>query len=181
MKLAKDLTGNEVEQYIAKYERDQEKKDKETFDRISEILSSGGVLTVKELYDVASWKTQRVSKRVKENNSDPFVGSIIAFALKIPDEKYKIRPLCSLHGIGVPRASAILSMSDPKRYGVIDANAWYSLTGKEKRSFNADDWMSYLSEIRKLAGMHQKTPRKIDMALMKHGQELFKQTKGRAE
>jgi len=176
MKLAKNLTRHEIENYITKYENfwktPKGKKAKLAFEGIHEALRVNGYLTTPQLKAVALWKTPRVSKIVNEKNPDQIVKEITAFALKIPDEKYKIRLLCSLDGIGIPRASAILAMSDPKKYGVIDVNAWRALTGKKKGGFNADDWEFYLTEIRKLATKHGKTPREIDMALMKHGQKM---------
>jgi len=177
MKLAKNLTRHEIENYITEYESfwktPKGKKDKLTFEGIHEALCVNGYLTTPQLKAVALWKTPRVSKIVNEKNDpDQIVREITAFALKIPDEKYKIRLLCSLDGIGIPRASAILAMSDPKKYGVIDVNAWRALTGEDRRVFNDDNWMFYLAEIRGLASRHGKTSREIDMALMKHGQKM---------
>jgi hypothetical protein len=176
MKLAKNLTKREIEEYIKEYEQDWKTpngvKDKETFADISQVLSKNGYVNRKQLYKIARWKSPRVSKIVK-CNPDSIVESISAFALKIPDEKYKIRLLCALDGIDVPRASAILAMSNPQKYGVIDINAWFALTGKEKHP-NAKDWIWYLEELGKLAKKHGKTPRQIDMALMKYGQKLMK-------
>jgi hypothetical protein len=177
MKLAKDLTKREIERCIEEYEQywraPKGKKDKEIFENTHEALLKNCFLTKKQLYKVARWKTPRVSKIVK-SNSDAIVRGITTFALKTSNEKYKIRILCTLDGIGIPRASAILAMSNPQKYGVIDINAWYALTGEKKQSFNDDDWIWYLEQIRKLARKHRKTPRQIDMALMKYGQRLMK-------
>jgi hypothetical protein len=177
MKLAKDLAKKEIEEYIKEYEQGWNTpdgvKDRETFEKINEALFRNGFLNSKQLYEVARWKTVRVSKIVKKN-PDSMVKSITAFALKISDEKYKIRILSSLDGIGIPRASAILAMSDPEKYGVIDINAWLALTGEKKQSFDDSDWIWYLKQIRKLAKKHRKTPRQIDMVLMKYGQRLMK-------
>jgi hypothetical protein len=176
MKLAKNLTTEEIDQYIKGYKNYWKTpagvKDKTTFDKIHKIISKNKFLTNKQLYEVAYWKTRRVSKIVK-NNPDPIVRKITNFALNIQDEKFKVRLLCSLYGIGIPRASAILAMSEPTKYGVIDVNAWFALTGKEKLNFDDYDWAWYLSRIRRLAKKHRKTPREIDMALMKHGQKIM--------
>jgi diketogulonate reductase-like aldo/keto reductase len=175
MKPAKNLSTKEIENYIMEYEKHwktpEGSEDKKTFDEIHEILIKNGCLNNKQLYQVARWKTQRVSKIVK-NNPDDIVKNITAFALKVSDEKYKIRILCNLYGIGVPRASAILTMYNPETYGVIDVNAWYALTGKERLGFNSEDWIWYLGQIKELAKKHNKTPRQIDMALMIYGQKL---------
>lgn len=177
MKLAKDLGKRDIQKYTKEYEQSWNtlggRKDRKTFEKIHKTLLNRGCLNGEQLYEIACWKTPRVSKIVK-NNPDVIVKGITTFALKVPDEKYKIRILCSLDGIGVPRASAILTMSDLKKYGVIDINAWLALTCEKKQGFNVKDWIWYLEQIRKLAKKHGKTPRQIDMALMKYGQKLMK-------
>jgi hypothetical protein len=182
MRLVKDLTKKEIEAYIEEYERSwttrKGLKDKETFEKIHNAIKNNGWLTSEQLYEAARWKTSRVSKIVK-NNPDSIVKSITALALRIPNEKYKIRLLCSLDGISVPRASAILTMSNPQKYGAIDVNAWLALKGKKKQGFSDRDWIWYLKQIGKLANRHEKTPRQIDMASMKHGQKLMKTLKVR--
>ena len=126
-------------------------------------------------------ENSRKSKIVKneENNPDEIVKEVTELALKIPNdknnEKFKVRILCTLDGIGIPRASVILTMDNPDEYGIIDVNAWFALTGKEGISEN--DWIEYLSRIRALAKRHGKTPRQIDMALMKYGQNLKSESK----
>lgn len=175
---AKDLTKKEIENYIEEYEQGWNTpdgvKDRETFEKINEALLRNGFLNREQLYKVARWKTPRASEIVKRTNTDSMVKSITAFAVKLSEGKYKIRILCSLDGIGIPRASAILAMSNLQRYGVIDINAWLTLTDKKKQGFSDNDWIWYLEQIRKLAKKHGKTPRQIDMALMKYGQKLMK-------
>lgn len=177
MKLAKNLTKKEIDNCIKDYEQDWKTaegvKDRVTFEKIHEALLKNGFLDGEQLYQVARWKTPRVSKIVKNNNNN-MVKKVTAFALQLPNEKYKIRILCSLDGIGIPRASTILAMSDPKKYGVIDINAWFALTGEKRQGFGDNHWIWYLEQIRKLAKKHAKTPRQIDMALMKYGQKLIK-------
>ena len=144
------------------------------------MLSKNGFLNKEQLYEVAYWKTHRKSKIVK-NNPDEIVKDVTELALKITNdeynEKYKIRILCSLDGIGIPRASVILTMSNPDEYGIIDFYAWLALTGEEKRGFNENNWIEYLKQIKGLAKKHGKTPRQIDMALMKYGQRLKSESK----
>lgn len=91
-----------------------------------------------------------------KKNPDSIVKDVTNFALKTSNEKYKIRILCSLDGIGVPRASAILAMSGPEKYGVIDINAWFALTGKEKQGFSDNDWIWYLRQIKKRVKVTEK-------------------------
>ena len=180
MKLAEELTKKEIEEYIGKYERNWKEEDKKTFDEIHSMLSKNGFLNKEQLYEVAYWKTHRKSKIVK-NNPDEIVKDVTELALKITNdeynEKYKIRILCALDGIGIPRASTILTMDNPDEYGIIDFYAWLALNGKEKIGFNENEWIKYLKRIKGLAKKHGKTPRQIDMALMKYGQRLKSESK----
>lgn len=146
-------------------------KDKITFDHIHKILKETRCLNREQLQDAAKWKTKRVSKIVNSNPKD-VVNAVTTLALSIPDEhmKLKIGILCSLYGIGIPRASAILAMSEPEKYGVIDRYAWKAITGKQRLGFSIRHWDQYLRNIRELAERHGKTPRQIDMALMMYGQ-----------
>lgn len=183
MKLAEELTKKEIEEYIDEYKRNWKDEDKKTFDEIHRALLKNGFLNREQLYEVARWKTIRKSKIVsdKKNNPDEIVKNVTELALKITydeyNEKYRIRILRSLGGIGIPRASVILTMSNPEEYGIIDFNAWLALTGKEKLCFNENDWIEYLKRIKGLAKKHGKTPRQIDMALMKYGQRLKSESK----
>jgi hypothetical protein len=183
MKLAEELTKKEIEEYIDEYKRSWKEKDKKTFANIHSELFKNRFLNKEQLFEVAYWKTHRKSKIVKkeENNPDEIVKDVTELALKITNdeynEKYKIRILCTLDGIGIPRASTILTMDNPDEYGIIDFYAWLALTGKEKIVFNENDWIKYLKQIKGLAKKHGKTPRQIDMALMKYGQRLNSESK----
>jgi len=176
MKRAKELTKKEIEEYIKKYRQNWKEKDRKTFERIHSELLKNRFLNREQLYEVACWKTHRKSKIVK-NNPDEIVKDVTELALKITSEKYKIRILCTLDGIGIPRASAILTMDNPDEYGIIDRYTWLALKGKEKIGFNEKDWITYLEQIKGLAKKHGKTPREIDMALMKYGQRLKAENK----
>jgi hypothetical protein len=180
MKLDREFSKKEIEENIAEYYRGWDEADRKTFENIHSEILKNRFLTKEQLFEIAYWKTPRKSKIVKnsENNPQEIVKSITEFALKMTDEKYKIRILCSLDGIGIPRASAVLTMSDPEKYGIIDVNAWFALFGEKKLYFTEDDWVDYLEKIRELAKKYEKTPRQIDMALMKYGQKRVKNQQG---
>ena len=63
--------------------------------------------------------------------------------------------LTSLHGVSVPVASAILTLVDPKRYGVLDIRVWQLLcaidsvrTNPRGVGFNFKNWYDYLRQLR---------------------------------
>ena len=66
--------------------------------------------------------------------------------------------LTGLRGVSVPTASAILTLVDPRRYGVLDIRAWQLLFGlgtvgrrPAGRGFALRDWLEYLGELRRHA------------------------------
>jgi len=63
--------------------------------------------------------------------------------------------LTSLRGVSVPIASAILTLIDPTRYGVLDIRAWQLLFAMNVvghkpggRGFTVSDWERYLAVLR---------------------------------
>ena len=63
--------------------------------------------------------------------------------------------LTTLHGVSVPTASAILTLLDPNRYGVLDIRVWQLLfaidsvsTNPRGVGFNFKNWYDYLRRLR---------------------------------
>jgi len=86
-----------------------------------------------------------------------------------PDYELEVRAglLASLPGIGVGVASAILALTEPESYGVIDVRAWRQLfPGARKRPpFTVTDYRKFMAELRALANRLGYTPQEIDVAL----------------
>jgi hypothetical protein len=69
-------------------------------------------------------------------------------------------------------ASALLMLLDPKRYGVIDIRAWQLLyaTGTVRKNargmgFTVENWLEYLTVLRRLARKFRVSARDIGRAL----------------
>lgn len=93
-----------------------------------------GYLTTSELARIARWKSPRVVGHIRRNS----VGSI---------------------GVSVPMASAVLTLLDPRRYGVIDIRVWQLLhelgtvtKNPQGTGFAFNNWYQYLKIIRYFAG-----------------------------
>ena len=72
-------------------------------------------------------------------------------------------------------ASALLSLTDPERYGVIDFRVWtvlyeYGAVDRNPSGLNlsANNWLQYLELIRGYAKEFKVTPRDIDRTLFLH-------------
>jgi hypothetical protein len=80
--------------------------------------------------------------------------------------------LTGLRGVGVPMASAILTLLDPRRYGVLDIRAWQLLfairsVGANRRGqgFTIVQWEQYLDALRYHARRLRTTARAIEYTL----------------
>jgi hypothetical protein len=107
---------------------------------MSAKLQKRGYLLKEEFVGICIWKTERQKKRYLEN-SDKYVKKITKEAFGAP-EKDRVKILDRLEGVGVPVASAILTVVFPETYCIIDYRAWRallwrSLTEKGGSGFNS--------------------------------------------
>jgi len=103
------------------------------------------------------WKTPRAAPHY-ERNTAARVRRASRAALATRDERRRLEALTSLHGVSVPVASAILTLVDPRRYGVLDIRVWQLLHAMgavvrkpDGRGFNSRDWEDYLACLRSAA------------------------------
>jgi len=80
--------------------------------------------------------------------------------------------LTGLRGVGVPMASAILTLLDPRRYGVLDIRAWQLLfalrsvnANRRGQGFTIAQWEHYLAALRHHARRLRTTARAIEYTL----------------
>src|SRR6185436_12784195 len=87
-------------------------------------------------------------------------------------ERDRMELLTRLKGVGVPMASAILTLLDPRRYGVLDIRAWQLLfairsvsANQRGQGFTIPQWEQYLTALRHHARHLRTTPRAIEYTL----------------
>jgi len=85
-----------------------------------------GYLTRGELEAVCRWKSPRAIRHVRANTPRQ-VREATRAALGAPSEERRLEALIRLRGVSVPMASAVLTLLDPRRYGVIDIRVWQLL------------------------------------------------------
>jgi len=114
-------------------------------------------LTRGELEAVCRWKSPRALPRVRRNNAS-MVRAATRRALATRSERLRLEELRALHGVSVPMASAILTLVDPKRYGVIDIRVWQLLhamgavtKNQAGSGFTFKNWYQFLMIVRHLA------------------------------
>jgi len=134
-------------------------------------------LNKQEFKKILLWKlrTQHERQRkYREINTDAIIQKITrtAFEIDHPNWRYKtelkLNILTVLRGVGIPVASAILALCNPKKYAVIDFRAFRQLSGKTKRAFSNRDYIEYLKKIRDIAKKYEVTPQQVDHAIWQY-------------
>jgi hypothetical protein len=130
-----------------------------------------GHLTPAELELVCRWKSPRAIWQIRRNSRSA-VRSRTALALRTPDEREKVVVLTGLKGVGIPMASSLLMLLDPRRYGVLDIRVWQLLhehghvgSNPRGRGFNVDHWIEFLAVVRDLAAALRVSVRRAELAL----------------
>jgi hypothetical protein len=130
-----------------------------------------GSLTRAELLAICDWKSPRAIRHIRANNPEQ-VRRATKRALDTRSERRRLRALLSLKGVSVPTASAILTLLNPRRYGVIDIRVWQLLhkmgavTGAPSGvGFTFDHWYQFLMIVRDFAKRYGVRARDIERAL----------------
>lgn len=128
--------------------------------------------SIANLKIIIGWKSARIAGLI-EKNSPSDVAKALRFATdKRTSEKWAIETLCRLKGVGVPVASAILTMVYPDKYTIIDFRALEALgiqrgDGEE----TVDFYLEYLRTCRSLAQECKIDLRTLDRALWQWSKE----------
>ena len=140
-------------------------------------------LTESEFDEILHWKLRSQygrQKAYRSANTDEIICAITNTALNIrhEDADYEIdlhfKILTSLRGIGVPVASAILSLVFPDKYAVIDFRGWRQVFDDEKSFFTLSDYKKYLKEIRRISGELGWLPEEVDLAIWEYDRRYGK-------
>lgn len=130
-----------------------------------------GWLTRAEFLRMCRWKSPRAIRRCRLNSAAT-VRRVSRAVLATRSERARLVLLTGLHGVSVPTASAILTLLDPRRYGVLDIRAWQLLFAMESvrrkpagRGFAVRDWLDYLGELRRHARRLGVTARAVEYTL----------------
>ena len=132
---------------------EEDPKTLKLINRLSRVLESRE-LSRGEFLDICYWKSVRSIRRC-ERNSATRIETISQKVFTTTSEKRRLELLTFLHGVNVPTASAILTITNPKDYGVIDIRVWqllYALgsvkTNPSGMGFSFSHWYKYLQILR---------------------------------
>lgn len=117
-------------------------------------VKAAGRFTRAEFLAMCRWKSPR-SRRHYERNTAAAIRRASAAVLATRSERERMARLIALPGVSVATASAILTLVDPRRYGVLDIRCWQllgsirSVAGNERgRGFTVSQWEQYLGRLR---------------------------------
>jgi hypothetical protein len=109
-------------------ENRDDKEDDDVVEIINElsVIKKRGYFTGGEFLRMGMWKSPRPKNWYKKNQEEE-IREISKKVFSTNYEKRRIELLTQLCGVQIPTASAILMLTDPKHYGVIDIRVWQVL------------------------------------------------------
>jgi hypothetical protein len=124
------------------------------------------------LFDkIVAWKLRQQRSRteiLRTKITESVIGEVTATAFRLQhDDKFYLAQvrfslLQALPGVGPGVASAILALTFPSLYAVIDQRVWRLIYGKRKDSFGWPDYEKYLREICDCATEMKSLPQEVD-------------------
>ena len=142
------------------------------------VVRQRGHLTKPEFLAICRWKSPR-SIRHCMKNSPARIRRHSAIALAARDERAKFDALTALDGVAAPTASAILTLTNPRRYAVIDIRVWQLLfdlgsvrTKPGGAGFTFNDWRDYLTVLRRHAKQLGASVRAVEYSLFLYHQRI---------
>jgi len=142
------------------------------------VVRQRGYLTKREFLAICRWKSPR-SIRHCIKNSPHRIRRQSATALASRDERARLEALTALDGVAAPTASAILTLTDPRRYGVIDIRVWQLLfalgsvrTKPSGVGFTFAEWRDYLAVLRLHAKQLGVSVRAVEYSLFLYHQRV---------
>ncbi len=133
-----------------------------------------------EFLTMCRWKSPRAIHHCRRNSAAA-VRRASRAVLATRSERARLARLTGLHGVSVPTASAILTLLDPRRYGVLDIRAWQLLFEMKSvsrkpagRGFTPRDWLDYLDELRRHARRLGTSTRAVEYTLFLYHRQFQK-------
>jgi thermostable 8-oxoguanine DNA glycosylase len=154
------ITRDFVDEWRAHY---SDEYDTRVLEEIHPAVAERNYFTRDEFLEVCRWKTRRVNRLVAEN-SDEDIEDITRLAFSAP-ERLRHRLLQLLTGVGVPVASALLTVRDPAAFTVIDFRSLHALRAHGELGERTPAYYAYVQLCRSVAQRVDVDLRALDRAL----------------
>jgi len=147
------------------------KVDTRQLEKYYQIGPAQGHLTIQQLDEIVTWKSERRPALVWENDPE-LVAELTTFAFSAKHAAARIGALTLLSGVGYPTASVICRYCIDQNDPIIDERALWSLVLEKPNNYTFPFWEAYVAICRGLAQRNGMTVREVDMALWKYS-EMF--------
>jgi len=143
-----------------------------------------GYLNTQTYHTVLDWKLRRQRNRTerhRENNTEDLITELTGTFWRVTHPnaekqmEIKLKILMAIPGTGLGVASAILTLSTPQTFGIIDFRNWRVLYNELKRTFTLTEYKKYLESIRQFAAQLTCDVQEVDYLLWKEYENLGEQ------
>ena len=131
-----------------------------------------------EFLQICRWKSPRAIRQYGRNRRVTIARTIRA-VLSTRSEQRRLAYLTNLKGVSVPMASAILTLINPDRYGILDIRVWRLLyeiksvrTNPRGQGFSFRNWYHYLRKLRYLAKQLKVSVRTVERTLFEYHKKV---------
>jgi thermostable 8-oxoguanine DNA glycosylase len=143
------------------------------FKEVHPRFEKEGTLEPFDFFAIVTWKSNRTKTKVKKGLADAgkTVQELMREVAQAETPRDKVKVLVQVWGIGLPIASAILTVCDPETFTVLDYRAWETLKGAavpglpEDYPATPDEYLDYCRVCRQLAERVGMSLRALDQAL----------------
>jgi hypothetical protein len=126
---------------------------------------------------ILKWKLRNQFGRqlkLRELNTDEIIQKITKVVFEIEhanwsyETELRLKILTSIKGVEIPIASAVLTLTNPDKYAVVDFRVWRQLFGVAKSFYTVADYLKYLGVIKDLSIKYDLRLQQIDMAIWQY-------------
>jgi hypothetical protein len=143
------------------------------FNRVTQRFARRQTLTRFDFYAIITWKSNRSISKVRDGlrTANLTTTALMTQVSQCATDQDRMNMLIEINGIGVPVASAILTVCYPDRFTVLDYRAWEALfhfkrvMSKTMPTGTAGYFNTYLPACRTLAQQLRMRLRELDRAM----------------
>lgn len=143
-----------------------------------------GYLNAQTYHAVLDWKLRKQRNRTerhREDNTEDLIRELTGTYWRVTHPnaekqmEIKLKILMAIPGTGLGVASAILTLSTPETFAIIDFRNWRVLYNEVKRTFTLTEYKKYLDAIRQFAVQLTCDVQEVDYLLWKEYETLGEQ------
>jgi hypothetical protein len=165
---------DKIVDWAQKYDECYGPDERDTEERIKDLLKRQRYLTRKDLRDIMNWKSPRIRNYANENTPAK-IKRITLHCFETKDERNRVESLLGqkegLRGVGYPVASTILHFAFPDKYPIMDFRVIRSLGMEQPLVYKFDLWDGYCKKIRNKSEKYGLCIRIVEKALWKFDKE----------